>query len=63
MCATCLEVENSNVVTKPHKYPRKYSRSLKAMEGDTALETYEDLKDVTQGTSPLTSSLPAMTVL
>ena len=53
MCATCLEAENKNVEAKPHKCPknyRNYSGSSKAMEADAALEAYEDLYKMSEGT-------------
>ena len=50
MCATCLEAENKNVDAKPHKCPKNYSGSSKAMEADAALEAYEDLYEMSEGT-------------
>ena len=53
MCATCLEGEDLQVNAKPHSCPRNYSGSSKAMEADAALEAYEELYEMSQGTTTI----------
>ena len=53
MCATCLEVEHSNKEPKAHVCPRNYSGSSKGMEANAALEAYNELHRVSNGTNAL----------
>ena len=50
MCAKCLEAEANDTDPVPHKCPRNYHGSSKAMEADAALAAYEDLHRMSNGT-------------
>ena len=53
MCRTCLLAEESESTPKPHRCPRNYSGSSKAMEADAALQAYQFLHDASKGTMTL----------
>ena len=51
MCRKCLDAEKTNEDPIPHKCPRNYSGSSKAMEADAALEAYLYLHEASHGTA------------
>ena len=53
MCATCFEAEHANNEPVPHVCPRNYNGISKGMEAYAALNSYKELRRLSQGTTTL----------